>query len=78
MLTGCRMLYTLEHGTIASKPSAAQWAGHALPPRWTPLIEWALAARREPGLKTRENLAEARELIRYVVERGGQLGNVQR
>jgi len=26
ILTRCRMLYTLEHGAIVSKPTAARWA----------------------------------------------------
>jgi hypothetical protein len=41
ILTMCRMLYTLEHGTIVSKPVAARWAQSAVDPHWTELIDRA-------------------------------------
>ena len=43
VLTMCRMRYTLQHGAVVSKPSAARWAQTALDAWWTPLIEAALA-----------------------------------
>jgi hypothetical protein len=43
VLTMCRMRYTLQHGVVVSKPIAARWAQAALDPRWTPLIQAALA-----------------------------------
>jgi 8-oxo-dGTP pyrophosphatase MutT (NUDIX family) len=66
ILTMCRMLYTLEHGTIVSKPAAALWAQTALDRRWTPLIRQALASPREP---LPENLNETLGLLRHTLER---------
>jgi len=43
VLTMCRMLYTLRHGTIVSKRFAARWAQDTLDPRWTNLVRDALA-----------------------------------
>ena len=57
-LTICRMLYTLEHGTIVSKPTAARWAQTALGPRWAPLIAWALT----------DELEDTRALIDYALD----------
>jgi predicted nucleotidyltransferase len=68
VLTGCRMLYTLKYGTVASKPVAARWAQDALGTRWVGLIEWAVAARRDAHSGELDNLSEAEEFIRYVTE----------
>ena len=59
VLTICRMLYTLEFGTIVSKPTAARWAREALGPRWAPLIDRALA----------DDTNETRDLIGYALDR---------
>jgi predicted nucleotidyltransferase len=67
VLTGCRMLYTLEHGTVASKPVAARWAQDTLGARWKTLIEWAVAARRDPHSGGLDNLNETQDFIRYVI-----------
>jgi hypothetical protein len=40
----CRALHALQHGTIVSKPVAAQWAQQTFPP-WKPLIERALVSQ---------------------------------
>jgi hypothetical protein len=53
VLTLCRLLYTLRHGTVTSKKRAAEWAIETLDPRWTALIEQAWAARPDPALKAR-------------------------
>jgi hypothetical protein len=58
VLTICRMLYTLQFGTIVSKPTAARWAREALGPRWAPLIDRALA----------DDTNETRDLIRYALD----------
>jgi len=68
VLTGCRMLYTLAHGTVASKPVAARWAQDTLGSRWATLIEWAVAARRDPRSDELDNLSETQEFIRYVID----------
>jgi hypothetical protein len=46
VLTMCRMRYTLRHGTVVSKPVAAQWA-QATFPQWAALIDAALAWSRD-------------------------------
>ncbi|MBA3822543.1 MAG: DUF4111 domain-containing protein [Ktedonobacterales bacterium] len=38
VLTLCRVFYTLETGSVASRPAAARWAEHHLPSRWRKLI----------------------------------------
>ena len=63
ILTMCRALYALEHGTIVSKPTAARWAQDALGERWGQIIERALGARHnrpDHGL-----FDESLELIRF-------------
>ncbi|MDQ3713586.1 MAG: DUF4111 domain-containing protein [Acidobacteriota bacterium] len=42
VLTMCRAHFTLEHGTIASKPASARWACETLDKSWTELIEQSL------------------------------------
>lgn len=39
--SGAVGLYSLEHGTAASKPVAARWCQQTLDPQWRALIEWA-------------------------------------
>jgi len=66
ILTLCRALYALKHGTIVSKPIAARWAQDALGKRWGQIIERALAARHDKpdhGL-----FDESLELIRFTRE----------
>ena len=61
VLTMCRMLYTLSHGAIVSKRTAARWTQETLDVRWNGVIDAALAwsADRPPAL------TETLELIRY-------------
>jgi hypothetical protein len=37
ILTMCRALYTLQHGTVVSKSVAARWAQEVLGERWAAL-----------------------------------------
>lgn len=37
VLSLCRILYTLEHSAVVSKPVAARWAQETLGERWMPL-----------------------------------------
>ncbi|MBN1659536.1 MAG: DUF4111 domain-containing protein [Anaerolineae bacterium] len=66
ILTMCRILYTIEHGTVVSKATAARWARTTLDGGWGPLIEEALAWRHGMALYT---LEEVQNLIRYTVQR---------
>jgi predicted nucleotidyltransferase len=54
VLTACRLLWTVEHATIAAKPEAARWALGALDPRWAPLIRAAVADRPDPWLRVHQ------------------------
>ncbi len=70
VLTMCRALYTLEHGSIVSKPVAACWAQKALHERWTALIEQALTWQHDVQW---DHLDETLDLIRYTLECAQQL-----
>jgi hypothetical protein len=59
VMTICRMLYTLQFGTVVSKPTACRWAREALGPRWAPLIDRAVA----------EDLEETRDMIAFALDR---------
>jgi predicted nucleotidyltransferase len=63
VITMCRALHALEHGTILSKPDAIQWAQAQYAP-WKRLIETAVAASRQAGPE--DFLEETLSLIRFV------------
>jgi predicted nucleotidyltransferase len=68
VLTLCRMLYTLEHGGVLSKPRAATWAMKNLDPRWKPLIERALIGRESSEMDANpEEIQETAEMMRYTL-----------
>ncbi|HSM71136.1 MAG TPA: aminoglycoside adenylyltransferase domain-containing protein [Anaerolineales bacterium] len=62
----CRALHALEHGTIVSKPQAVQWAKKTLAPKWRPLIDQAVVSAhgQQPDI-----LNEALQFIRYTLEK---------
>jgi predicted nucleotidyltransferase len=69
VLTICRMLYTLQHGTVVSKPVAARWAREALGERWRPLIDRAWIGRQNPDSKAQaEDVGGTLKFIRYALE----------
>jgi len=70
-LTMCRILYTLHHGAVVSKPVAARWAlaGPAEP--WRGLIERAMRHEVDRG-----TLDETKELIRFTLDRSRRLASV--
>jgi hypothetical protein len=69
--TLCRILYTLQYGTVVSKPVAVRWALGALEERWVPLIERSWARREYPGSwESPDDASETLEFIRYALERG--------
>jgi hypothetical protein len=53
VLSMCRDLYALEHGTVVSKPAAAAWASRRLGPPWTAQIERALGWRSDERIDDR-------------------------
>lgn len=67
VLTMTRMLYTLAHGTIVTKPAAARWARDVLDPRWQRLIQRALAWSRDAP----PDFNEAAALIHETCRRAG-------
>lgn len=72
VLIYCRMLHTLATGTVVSKPAAAAWAQAHLDPRWTGLIQRAVADRPDPSLRARTpadpgNVAETLAFMRHVI-----------
>lgn len=64
--TFCRMLYTLEHGDLVSKPAAGRWAMQRLP-HFAPLIQRALAYELQPA-----DIPATQALLRYTLERSRQ------
>jgi hypothetical protein len=66
ILTMCRALYTLEHGTVPSKPVAAHWAQETLPPPWPALIARSLRWRSDHAP---DDMTEMLAFIRYAVAR---------
>ena len=62
ILSMCRVLYTLEFGTVVSKPAAARWAQGTLDERWGRLIERAVTWQAG---ETMDCLSETMEFIRY-------------
>ncbi|KIL40565.1 hypothetical protein SD70_12485 [Gordoniibacillus kamchatkensis] len=65
VLTMCRALYTLRHGTVASKPAAGRWAMDKLDERWVPLIEQALNWRHGIELQL---MNDTLAFIRFTLE----------
>jgi len=69
VLTLCRILYTLDSGSIVSKPVAARWAQETMDPHWENLIERARIGRQHPSLKTEpDDINATLDLIRHTLE----------
>lgn len=64
VLSLCRIRYTLLHGTVVSKPVAAEWARESLGARWAPLIERAWVGWRHPQLEA--SPADVRETLEFI------------
>ena len=78
VLSYCRMLHTLENGTVESKRAGARWAKDTLDSRWHQLIQRAWDARPgDPSLKVRQkadasDLRSTWEFMEYAVDFGRQ------
>ncbi|MBO0795823.1 MAG: DUF4111 domain-containing protein [Ktedonobacteraceae bacterium] len=70
VLTLCRMLYSLQHCTIVSKPVAAAWAIEALDPQWRSIIERAVIWR---GQHEKDDLTETLAFLHYAIGQGMDL-----
>jgi hypothetical protein len=66
ILTMCRALHALEHGTIASKPTAASWAQEEFGEKWNEVIEQSLAP---PDTRDHDLYNEALEFIRFTLNK---------
>jgi predicted nucleotidyltransferase len=68
ILTLCRALHTLKHGTLLSKPQAAAWARQQYP-AWQPIIDRALSWRsqHEP-----DDMMDMLAFLREAIARGLQ------
>lgn len=74
VLTLCRLLYTLDRGSVASKPAAARWAEQALGPRWASLIRRSLteqygSGETAGGQTPESDMADTIALVQYTVDR---------
>jgi predicted nucleotidyltransferase len=69
VLTMCRVLYMLEHGTVVSKPVAARWVRDELGTRFAGLLERALVWRKDQQDVLGDDVAETQALIRYTLDR---------
>jgi len=67
ILTMCRALYTLENGTIVSKPTAARWVQGKLGESWSQVIEQAIDAQKH-GAQHAGLFNNALKLIRITKE----------
>lgn len=69
VLSMCRILYTLEHGDIISKKSAARWASETLEERWQRLVESAWVGRHRSNMPPyEEDVYGTLAMIRFVKE----------
>jgi hypothetical protein len=66
--TLCRLLYTLETGSVASKPTATRWAQQELDDRWSGLIVRSWKARHEDGETPQDDMDTLVAFIRYSAE----------
>jgi hypothetical protein len=74
VLSICRILYTLQYGTVVSKSAAARWVQETSSNRWMPLIERTWAGRHNPGAEASpEDVNETLEFIRYTLDQSRKL-----
>ena len=64
VITMCRVLHALEHGTIVSKPKAVRWARGKLGEPWMTLIDKVVAVSRHQ--QHDDFLKETLDFIRFV------------
>ncbi len=67
VISMCRALHALKHGTIVSKPVAAKWAQEELGEEWSQTIEQSLAAQSHAG-KDYDLYNKALDLIRFTMD----------
>lgn len=65
ILTMCRVLYTLEHGTVVTKAAAARWAQRSYRQPWDALIERALIWQPDQPM---DRLTETLAFVRFALD----------
>jgi hypothetical protein len=65
VLTLCRLLYTLETGSVASKPAAARWSERMLPSRWSGLIGRATTLQHATDAEPEDEVNNTLALLEY-------------
>lgn len=68
-----RLAYTKAAGRIASKTAAGEWALTQFDPRWRPIIEEALAARRGAASRYGNPFARRRDALGFVAMAIGEI-----
>ena len=64
--TMCRILYTLHHGEIVSKPTAARWALQKIERCWSDLVKQATTWKiGQPPV----GISEAQQFIKYTLDK---------
>jgi predicted nucleotidyltransferase len=70
----CRMLHSLQVGTVDSKRAGTEWAKANLDPSWMDLIDRSWSGRPNPAVSVRQpadpqDYARTLEFVRYVIEK---------
>jgi hypothetical protein len=73
VLSYCRMLHSLQTGTVKSKVAGAEWAKRNLDPAWLPLIDGAWAGRPNPVVSVHqpanpEDFAKTLKFVQYCID----------
>jgi hypothetical protein len=73
VLSYCRMLHSLQTGTVESKVAGAEWAKRNLNPSWSGLIDGAWAGRPNPAISVRqpadpEDYAKTLKFVQYCID----------
>jgi hypothetical protein len=69
VLSLCRVLYTLQTGGVASKPTAARWVIDHGDQQWKGLIERAWIGRHHPDLPAdADEIKQTLDFIQYVLD----------
>jgi Domain of unknown function (DUF4111)/Nucleotidyltransferase domain len=68
VMTLCRLLYTLDTGSVASKRMAARWAARTRASRWSELIERATTEPRDTTAVPQDAVNDSLALLEYTYE----------
>lgn len=69
LVTLCRSLYTLEHGTVASRSAAAKWGRETLDRQWAALLSRSFMQPYGTNTVTDEDLADTLAFLDYTAVR---------